>query len=133
MALLVGYICSMATTFTVLAVLLYGFGGFLAEHPLQKVRQHPHLRPPIEQTAIPEKKVGLGIAATSPVSTDVTASKGTDDAQMRKTRRADAEKSKRMRQARYEKQLLARQREDSGYTVALGYAQEPAYDPGSWH
>jgi hypothetical protein len=128
MALLVGYICSMAMTWTVLAVLLYGFSGFLAEGPMQKVRQQPHLRPPIVQTAI------QGNAATAPISTDVSASEGADDAQIRQTRRADAEKSKRTRQARYEKgKLVTRHREDGAYPIALGYSQEPAYDPGSWH
>jgi hypothetical protein len=131
MALLVGYICSMATTLSVFAVLVYGVSGF-DEHPMPKVR---HLRPPIVQTAIPEKTVGQGnAAATASVSADVSESDGTDDALMRTTRRVDAEKGKRMRQARYEKRkLLARQREDSGYPVALGYSQEPAYDPGIWH
>jgi negative regulator of sigma E activity len=128
MALLGGYICSMATTLTVLAVLMYGVSGFLVEYSMPKVRQQPHLRPPIVQPTI------QGSAATAPISTDVSASEGTDDAQMRKTRRANAERSKRMRQARNEtRELLASQREDRGYPIALGFAQEPAYDPRSWH
>lgn len=132
MALLAGYICSMAATFTVLAVLLYGFSG-LVEHPMQKVRQHARLRPPIVQTATPEKKVGLGNAETAPVLTDVSTSKDTDDMRMPRARREDSEKSKLMRRARYEKRkLLAGQREHGGYPIALGYEQQPAYDAGNW-
>jgi hypothetical protein len=127
MALLVGYICSMATTLTVLATLLYGFSG-LADHPMQKSRPQPHLRSPIVQAAVTEKKTGLRNAAT-----DVLASEGIDDARMQKEWRADAEKSKRMRPGYDKRKLLARQREEGGYHVALGYPHEPANDPRSWY
>jgi hypothetical protein len=125
---IIGYFGSMMASFAMIMMLLFSFVAPSSQH-------HPYLnRYPIHSFAQKpdgEKKAAGGVPpalAFAAVPVPVPAPAVADTERLQKARRMDAERSKRMRQAQYEKRkLAARERAGREYSAVLGYAQEPSY------
>ncbi len=121
---IIGYFGLMVASFTVIAMLLI---NFVAPSPQHYPYPHHYPISSFAKKSIAEKKAAGG-ASPAPASVAASAPKVAGEAQPQKVRRADAERSKRIRQARYEKRkVLTRERADREYSTALGYAQVPSY------
>jgi len=124
---LLGYIGTMVAAFVTLVVVWHHVIG---PPQSEAVRQQPRPIGAVTQAAAPTPQPGAWGPAVIHKA-DEGAAASIEDAGVATAQAADAEKAKRLKQARYQKrkeqEQLARQRDDQQYS-ALGYNQEPSQD-----
>ena len=124
---LLGYIGTMVAAFVTLVVVWHHVIG---PPQSEAVRQQPRPIGAVTQAAPSTPQPGAWGPAVIHKA-DEGAAASIEDAGVATAQAADAEKAKRLKQARYQKrkeqEQLARQRDDQQYS-ALGYNQEPSQD-----
>jgi hypothetical protein len=128
-----GYVLYMAAALSILMVLLSGVMGpiaasFMGPSPVKEARTHSHHSFAITQNTSPEQTVARSVATTAQQLPDDSVAKNVSDQPKRSATQveAEAEKSRRLRIARYRRQAIARLREQRNYSASQ-YAQEPWY------
>jgi hypothetical protein len=129
---LLGYIGTMAAAFVTLVMVWHQVIG---PPQLEAVRQQPRLIGAVTQAAAPPvpQPGSWGPAVIHKADDGADAAASAEDARLAAAQAAAAEKTKRLKQARYQKrkeqEQLARQSSDQQYSTALGYNQDPSQAP----